>query len=449
MTSYFIKTNKQRKPQGPFSGDQLQQLARLGKLLPTHFVSPDNGKTWQTANRFSSLDFKAASSDSLSVNKMAPDTCTRLTSKLAKQAHQRSLLQGDQHQSPTQSFRLRANTIYQWKIVPKDGGNSSPSGYVSLFAERCGVVLLAFSVTYFVCWLIGLLSTNIAFWVVIFIVSVGTITAVGAVLTPMMGATNDYESQQNRAEAKQFGSLFALGGLFYLLNTPETSFAEGFRSPQGFGLWPWTVFFFENLGTVMLFDIPELVFGYHFYSITWDSQSSRAVVVLIRVLMVIGIIQMLMPLLRRRYQTIASGRMTYLCSLTDIATLYQAHGNGSQVAIKQAAFDQANEAHLKDVSDESNRKVLNEAKNALASAKQTKSGIRIQCQGKAISFPKAVSLSDRELSGLNKEWKRTKEDIQPEGILYARRIINRLFRHSQFGIGVLMMGRPTVPADER
>jgi hypothetical protein len=95
-------------------------------------------------------------------------------------------------------------------------------------------------------------------------------------------------------------AITSLGGVFYLLSAPESLFAQGFLGVENTELSDWLVFFFDNLIAVMFFGTPELVFGYRFSAISWHSQSSRAVVVLIRVLMVIGVIEMLMSLLRGR-----------------------------------------------------------------------------------------------------------------------------------------------------
>ena len=59
MAKFLVKTSSDSGIQGPFSGQELEQLARTAELQPQYLVSKDGGTSWQDAIRFFSNDLEA------------------------------------------------------------------------------------------------------------------------------------------------------------------------------------------------------------------------------------------------------------------------------------------------------------------------------------------------------------------------------------------------------
>ena len=58
MAKFLVKTSSESGIQGPFSGQELEQLARTAELQPQYLVSKDAGTSWQDAIRFFSNDLE-------------------------------------------------------------------------------------------------------------------------------------------------------------------------------------------------------------------------------------------------------------------------------------------------------------------------------------------------------------------------------------------------------
>ena len=52
MAKFLVRTSSESGIQGPFSGQELEQLARTAELQPQYLVSNDAGTSWQDAIRF-------------------------------------------------------------------------------------------------------------------------------------------------------------------------------------------------------------------------------------------------------------------------------------------------------------------------------------------------------------------------------------------------------------
>lgn len=57
MKQFFVKPTKNSEARGPFTNQQIAQLAKDGKLLPHHLISVD-GEKWTTAEKVKGLEFR-------------------------------------------------------------------------------------------------------------------------------------------------------------------------------------------------------------------------------------------------------------------------------------------------------------------------------------------------------------------------------------------------------
>lgn len=207
-----------------------------------------------------------------------------------------------QHEQPIARFRLDDSTVYHWKIARKSLDNRSVwqdtvQRFVATLVKWLASTLIPAALIYAAFRWLEVKSLSLGFW------AACTGTGLSLLLTVYGVFVSLFTLPHHQAKGRILSvgaAITSLGGVFYLLSAPESLFAQGFLGVENTELSVWLVFFFDNLVAVMFFDTPELVFGYRFSAISWHSQSSRAVVVLIRVLMVIGVIEMLMSLLRGR-----------------------------------------------------------------------------------------------------------------------------------------------------
>lgn len=147
-----------------------------------------------------------------------------------------------------------------------------------------------------------LLSRKFAFWV--------GLAGIGLMLFAM--SANLYRSstgnphQRHKARLEnQVLAIVSLGGLFYLLSLPNSDLAQGFGglgSTRPGMAWAMFLFFIDNFFSVAFFDIPELIFDLHLSLVSYDNPWSRGIVVLIRLLIGFGIINLFVELFRHRHQ---------------------------------------------------------------------------------------------------------------------------------------------------
>jgi hypothetical protein len=152
---------------------------------------------------------------------------------------------------------------------------------------------------YGVFWLVALWSAGVAYWLSVGCAGFFLLILVFHVFVAWKGKPHQ------RHEARSiiyWVAIATLGALLYALSAPQSHLGRGFRGANGAGLGEWLLFYLDNAASVLLLDIPEIVFDLHISAIRYQSGASRAVTVLIRLLIVIGMVELLLEIVRSRFQ---------------------------------------------------------------------------------------------------------------------------------------------------
>jgi hypothetical protein len=180
--------------------------------------------------------------------------------------------------------------IYQWQIrANKDVGGTI--GYI------IGAGLVCPALVYIVLWGVSFgsayLASGLAYTAFVFFLIV-YLNELRLLFTG--NARNRLQSEWNGAAC----AVFCIGFLIYMLAARDSVLAASFNHPREIGLGGWLMYLVDNTLTVILLDVPDVLFGYHLSpDVSPNGWLSRLAVVLFRFLVTAGLIQVVILTVRQ------------------------------------------------------------------------------------------------------------------------------------------------------
>jgi len=189
-------------------------------------------------------------------------------------------------------YDLADAAIYQWKIwKPK---RSLAHAFFMLLFMAVVIPALPFTGLY----LIHLASADAAIYAAWAFVGVAIFTIVVLFVVRFTGSR---EERIKNATGLFAIASFSIGAVHFLLAFGGSALTGGFRGADGATSWDWAVYLCDNLLGVVLLDVPD-VYNWHISGIRAESHFACFITVLVRVLMTIGLVEMIIALYRTEMQ---------------------------------------------------------------------------------------------------------------------------------------------------
>ncbi len=185
-------------------------------------------------------------------------------------------------------YDLDDTTIYQWRIW-KPERNLFGAIFLLMFMALA-IPAMPFGILY----AISFMSLSTAVYVAWVAVGIAVFT-VGVLL--YISFTGTREERIKNATGLFSTATFTLGAVHFLLTFDEPATWTGFKGAGGATVWTWGVFLFDNFLGVVLLDIPD-VYNWHLSAIRPESQFACFLTVVIRVLITIGLVEMILAMYR-------------------------------------------------------------------------------------------------------------------------------------------------------
>lgn len=195
------------------------------------------------------------------------------------------------HTEIEKSFQWDDGTVYQWGVW------STKKEMSTLIGFFVGAALLVPAILCLIFWLISFASDAVAYWIAYAFTVLFLIGLVSEIVKSWTGKKK--EQIKARGEMLYF-AIASIGGLFYMLNSSESHFSDGFINGVNASVGQWILFFLDNTLSVILLDIPEL-FDIHTSDIRHQDTASRIVTVILRLLITIGLIRLIIELYISKY----------------------------------------------------------------------------------------------------------------------------------------------------
>lgn len=180
-------------------------------------------------------------------------------------------------------------TTYQWEVSTTDAQKADKEFLSALAMGPALPVLLCL-----ILWLIALLSDSVAFWLAIGLGAICVIDVIQNLRVLFTGASANKLKAHSKLTAD---ASLLLGCLLYLLSSPMSNLAHGFDGAATASVGQWLLYYLDNLASVILLDIFD-VYGIHLSAIRVQSWDSRALTLLVRLLIIFGVLSMIVAKLR-------------------------------------------------------------------------------------------------------------------------------------------------------